>query len=459
MKKYYLAIDIGASGGRHILGWVEDGKLCYLEAYRFENGMVRRGGHLCWDHDRLFEEILKGLAKCGEIGKIPVSVAVDTWGVDFALLDSDGKLVGDTVAYRDSRTDGMEKAVFARMPEAELYRRTGIQTQPYNTIFQLMALKTREPGLLEQASTMLLTPDYLHYKLSGAAKTEYTIASTTGLLDAVTRDWNEEILSSCGFPRRMFGEIVPPGTLLGGFTPEVRGRVGYDAKVVTVCGHDTGSAVLAVPSFAADTLYISSGTWSLLGVEQALPDCSPESMAAGFTNEGGYGRTTRYLRNIMGLWMIQSVRKEYGKIHSYADLCELAERSDIQSVVDCNDVRFLAPANMTLEIQSACRESGQQVPETPGELAAVIYRSLAVCYRDTIRSLEEKVGVKYPSIHIVGGGSNNALLNRLTAEYTGKPVQAGPQEATAMGNLIAQMLADGQFTNVAEARECVLASV
>jgi rhamnulokinase len=229
--------------------------------------------------------------------------------------------------------------------------------------------------------------------------------------------------------------------------------------VVTTCGHDTGSAVLAVPSLETDTLYISSGTWSLLGVERAEPDCSPESMAAGFTNEGGYGCTTRYLCNIMGLWMIQSVRNEHGRIHSYAELCELAEQSAIRSVVDCNDVRFLAPVNMTLEIQNACRESGQQVPETPGELAAVIYHSLAACYRDTIRSLEEKMGVEYLSIHIVGGGSNNTLLNRLTAEYTGKPVQAGPQEATAMGNLIAQMLADKQFNNVTEARECVLRSV
>jgi rhamnulokinase len=384
-----------------------------------------------------------------------VSLGINTWGVDYALLDADGKLADDTVAYRDGRTAGMDMAVYAFMPKVELYRRTGIQEQPYNTIFQLMAAKKQTPEVLARAKTLLMMPDYLHYRLSGIMRAEYTIASTTGLVNAEAKTWDNEIISACGFPRDIFAEIAPPGTPLGSLSPEIQAHVGFNAKIVPPCSHDTGSAVMAVPSTESNTLYISSGTWSLLGVERLEPDCSEQSMVGGFTNEGGYQYRYRYLRNIMGLWMIQSLNKELGDAFSFGELSDLAQASDIPSLVDCNDIRFLSPPSMTQAVQNACSESGQPVPVKPGELSAVIHNSLAMCYSDSIQTLEGLTGINYPAVHIIGGGSANALLNRLTAHYTGKPVHAGPKEATAIGNLLAQMLSDGTLPNLAAARECV----
>jgi len=305
---------------------------------------------------------------------------------------------------------------------------------------------------LEHEKTMLMVPDYLHYRLCGIAKTEYTIASTTGLLNAHTREWDNEIIDACGYPRGMFLDIVPPGTVLGGFTPEVTAMVGFDANVVVPPAHDTGAAVMTVPTNA---LFISSGTWSVMGVVRPSPDCSIDSMNRNFANEGGYGNNTRYLKNIMGLWMIQSAKKELGDVHTFSELCELAKKEDITSIVDCNNSRFFAPTSMIDEIKNACRESGQQIPETPGQLAAVIYRSLAICYHQYIQEMEQITGVTYPSINIVGGGANAAYLNELTAQYTKKPVVTGPVEATAIGNLLAQMIADGQFSDIYGARACV----
>ena len=454
---YYLAIDIGASGGRHILGHVKQGRLICEEIHRFSNNIIEKNGALCWDLEALFEEVLSGMRRSADLGKIPKSVGIDTWGVDFVLLDKQGNLLGDTVAYRDSRTDKMDEAVFSLMPEPELYKRTGIPTHIFNTIFQLMAVK--KSGLLEKAHTMLMVPDYLHYRLSGVAKMEYTEVTTTGLINAVNKNWDDDIIRACGFPREIFGEIVPPGTRLGSLLPEIRDRVGYDTKcntqVVLPASHDTGSAVMAVPSMEDHTLYISSGTWSLMGVERLSPDCSAESLKGHFTNEGGYDYRYRYLKNIMGLWMIQSVKKELADRYTYGQLCDLAEQTDILSRVDCNDNRFFAPKNMTAEIQAACMESGQQVPKSPGELASVIYNSLALYYRDTTQQLEQMTGVSYPAIHIVGGGANAGYLNQLTAKYTGKKVYAGPTEATAVGNLMAQMIADGVFEDLQSARACV----
>jgi len=336
------------------------------------------------------------------------------------------------------------------MPEPELYKRTGIPRQLYNTIFQLMAVK--KSGLLMQAKTMLMVPDYLHYKLCGIAKTEYTIASTTGLLNAHSREWDSEIIDACGYPRGMFLDIVTPGTVLGGFTPEVKARVGFDANVVVPPAHDTGAAVMTVP---ANSLFISSGTWSVMGVVLPSPDCSGDSMNKNFANEGGYGYSTIYLKNIMGLWMIQSARKELGNAHTYSELCELAKNEDIASIVECNNSRFFAPKSMIDEIKKACEESGQQIPETPGQLAAVIYRSLAICYHHYIQEMEQITGATYPSINVVGGGANASYLNQLTAHYAKKPVVIGPVEATAIGNILAQMIADGQFSDICAARACV----
>ena len=435
------------------MGHMKEDRLICEEIHRFTNGMIEKNGSLCWDMDALFEEVLKGMKCCKHLEKIPISVGIDTWGADFVILDKDGNILGDTVAYRDSRTDKMDEAVFRLIPEIELYKRTGIPTHSFNTIFQLMAVK--KSNLLERAHTMLMVPDYLHYRLSGAAKTEYTEATTTGLINAASKNWDDDIVKICGFPRDIFSEIVPPGTRLGNLLPQIRAKVGYDTRVVVPASHDTGSAVVAVPSVEDHTLYISSGTWSLIGVERPAPDCSAESLKGHFANEGGYDYRYRYLKNIMGLWMIQSVKKELEGKYSYGELCDLAEQTSISSKVDCNDKRFFAPKNMTAEIQNFCKESGQQIPQSPGELAAVIYSSLALCYRDTIKALEQTMGVNYPAIHIVGGGANAGYLNQLTAGYTGKKVYAGPTEATAIGNLMAQMIADGVFKDLQAARACV----
>ncbi len=456
--KYYLAIDIGASSGRHILAHLEEGRMVLEEVHRFPNGMVEKDGEHVWDVDELFRQIKLGLKKCAQLGKIPVSVGVDTWGVDFVLLDGDGARIGNAVAYRDGRTRGMDEEVYKIIPEDELYARTGIQKAIFNTIYQLMALKVKKPEHLEKARTMLLMPDYFHYMLSGVAATEYTEATTGQLVSPQTKDWDMELIERLGYPKRIFQRMVTPGTVLGDLTAEVQAEVGFNCKVVEPATHDTGSAVIAVPTDSDDALYISSGTWSLMGTELMEANCSPESKLNNLTNEGGYDYRFRYLKNIMGLWMIQSVKKEIGGDLGFGEICGMASSCSIPSIVDCNDDRFLAPENMTEEVQAACRESGQQVPEGLAEVASVIYNSLAQCYAKTIRQIEGITGKKYDKIHIVGGGSNAEYLNRLTAAATGVPVYAGPTEATAIGNIAAQMMTAGELTDLKAARACVFAS-
>ncbi len=462
MGAYYLAIDIGASSGRHILAHRENGRLILEEVHRFPNGMSEKDGELCWDFEALFREIKVGLKKCKEIGKIPVSVGVDTWGVDFVLLDENDKVLGNTVGYRDSRTNGMDEEVYKILPEDELYARTGIQKAIFNTIYQLMAVKKNHPEYLERARTYLMVPDYFHYLLSGIKSNEYTEATTSQMIDPHTKEWDLELIEMMGYPTSIFQPVKVPGTVLGHLSPQVQAEVGFDCKVVLPATHDTGSAVLAVPSNNPDTVYISSGTWSLMGVERMEADCSPASKAHNFTNEGGYQYRFRYLKNIMGLWMIQSVKKELkeerGLDLSFGELCEDASRQTISSLVDCNDDRFLAPKNMIKEVQAACEESGQPVPQTPGELASVIYNSLAKCYGDTIQEIQEMTGKVYDGISVVGGGANAEYLNELSAKYTGCTVYAGPTEATAIGNLMVQMMTDGEFGSLAEARDCVFES-
>ena len=310
--RYYLAIDIGASSGRHILAHLEEGKMVLEEVHRFPNGMVEKDGELVWDVEELFAQIKLGMKKCAELGKIPVSVGVDTWGVDFVLLDSEGCRIGNAVAYRDGRTKGMDEEVYKLVPEDELYARTGIQKAIFNTVYQLMALKTKKPEYLEKAETLLMMPDYFHYMLSGVAVTEYTEATTGQLITPDTKEWDMELIEKLGYPKRIFRKIVAPGTDIGSLTQSVREEVGFDCRVVVPATHDTGSAVLAVPTDSDNALYISSGTWSLMGTELMKADCSPESKANNLTNEGGYDYRFRYLKNIMGLWMIQSVKKEIG---------------------------------------------------------------------------------------------------------------------------------------------------
>lgn len=455
MERYYLAIDIGASSGRHMLASMKDGKMQLEEVYRFPNGMDDKNGTLCWNVERLFTEIKNGLKKCKEIGKIPVSMAIDTWGVDYVLLDKDDRILGDTVGYRDSRTEGMDEKVYEVIPQDELYARTGIQKQIFNTVYQLMAVKESHPEYLEQAESILMIPDYFHFLLTGVKKNEYTNATTGQLVSPKTNDWDYEMIDMLGYNSKMFRPVSMPGTVVGEFTEEVQKEVGFNCTVVLPATHDTGSAVLAVPTNDDDAVYISSGTWSLMGIERKEADCSMESMKANFTNEGGYDHRFRYLKNIMGLWMIQSVKKEFAEDLSFAQICEMASKETISSIVDCNDDCFLAPKSMIKAVQDFCRKTGQQVPETVGEISSVIYNSLAKCYGDTVKEIEEITGKKYSTIYVVGGGSNAGYLNELTAKYTGKKVSAGPSEATAIGNVIVQMLHDGVFKDLPEARTCV----
>ncbi len=458
MNRYHLAIDIGASGGRHILGCVKNGKIELEEVYRFANGNVEKDGELIWDTDLLFTEIKNGLKACKKAGKIPATMGIDTWGVDFVLLDNKDQKIGNAVAYRDSRTEGMDAEVYKAIPEDKLYERSGIQKQPFNTIYQLMALKVKHPEYLERAEAMLMIPDYFNFLLTGVKAQEYTNATTGQLVDPETKDWDFELIHKLGFPGKIFQKISKPGTYLGNLSAAVKAEVGFDTKVILPATHDTGSAVMAVPVNAENTLYISSGTWSLMGTELLKADCSEESRKRNFTNEGGYDYRFRYLKNIMGLWMIQSVRKELAGALSYGEICEGASKATIASIVNANDSRFLSPKSMTEEVKKACRESGQQVPEGIYELACVIYNSLAVCYRDTVKELSEVTGKKFSAINVVGGGSNADYLNRLTAKYTGLKVYAGPTEATAIGNILAQMLAEGELTDLREARTMVFDS-
>lgn len=455
MGNYYLAIDIGASSGRHIIAELVDGKIVLEEVYRFWNGMDNKDGSLCWDTHRLFGEIVNGLKKCKEIGKIPSYMGIDTWAVDYVLLDENDNVLGNTYGYRDSRTQGMDDKVFEIISLEDLYARTGIQKQIFNTIYQLMAVKENQPENMEKAKSMLMIPDYFNFLLTGVKKTEYTNASTTQLLNPHTKDWDYELIEMLGYNKEIFGEISKPGILVGNFTDKIQAEVGFDCNVVLPATHDTGSAVLAVPTNDDNAIYISSGTWSLMGVERMEADCSIESMKENFTNEGGYDYRFRFLKNIMGLWMIQFVKKEFTEDLSFGEICLRASKETISSIVDCNDDCFLAPKSMIQAVKDFCEKTGQQIPETVGEIAAVIYNSLAKCYGDTIQGMETVTGKVYDRIHVVGGGANAGYLNELTAKYTGKDVYAGPTEATALGNLIVQMMYAKELNGLVEARNCI----
>jgi len=457
---YFLAIDLGASSGRHILGHIEEGLFKMEIIHNFSNRIITKNGSVCWDVDYLFSEIITGLKKCAAIGKTPYSISIDTWGVDFALLDCNDKLLGDFVSYRDVRTKGMDDVAFTKILKDELYRKTGIISNEFNTIYQLMAVQKHNPEMLKEAKTLLMLPEYLNFLLTGVKKAEYTNATTTGLVDINSKDWRHDIIDALGMPKDIFLPLNQPGTFVGELSREIQEAVGYNAKVFLCASHDTASAVVATPFVSPESkLFLSSGTWSLLGVESSVPNTTSKAMASGFSNEGGFNNTYRFLKNIMGLWMLQSVKRELdamsGKEISFSELDKLAMAADISSIVDCNDARFFAPGSMIEEIQGFCKDSGQQVPKSPGELAKVVYHSLAACYRDTITELEDLFQQEFNHIHIIGGGSQSNYLNSITAQAAGKTVLAGPIEATAIGNLVVQMIEQGIFSSLPEARTCI----
>ena len=444
--KQYLAIDIGASSGRHIVGRQEGGKLVTEEVYRFPNGVKTENGHLVWDTQRLLEEVKRGMRaaveKCGKID----SFSIDTWAVDYVLLGKEGEIF-PCYAYRDGRTAEAIEKVHGILPFAELYARTGIQFQPFNTIYQLYADKMA--GRLDGAEEFLMLPEYLLYKLTGKKVSEYTNATSTGLISAKTHAFDADIVAALGLPARLFEkELAQPGSDVGGLLPEVAAEVGGDMRAVLCATHDTASAVIAAPvACDFDSPYISSGTWSLLGIEQKQAHTDEYSRKENFSNEGGANFTFRWQKNIMGLWMLQSARKELGL--NFAEAEKLARANVCGALVDCNDEIFLAPESMC----AAVREKAGDL--TDGQLLYCIYASLAHCYKDALAAMGEQLGKKFATLNVIGGGSNDSFLNELTAKTADVSVIAGPSEATALGNLLVQMIAGGEIGGIGEGRELV----
>jgi len=458
---HFLAFDLGASSGRAVVGCFDGERLRLVEVHRFPNGPVCLLGNLHWDVLRLFEEVKTGLAKCVRMyGTDIASLGLDTWGVDFGLLDAHDELLGNPYHYRDRRTDGMMEEAFRRLPKEEIFERTGIQFMQLNSLYQLLAMAVQGSPMLEMARTFLNMPDLFNFWLTGHKVSEFTIATTTQCYDPRAGDWAWTMLEELGLPTRIFGEIVPPGTQLGPLHPAVAEETGaHELPVIATAGHDTAAAVAAVPAGDRDYAYISSGTWSLMGVEIEEPLITPRALAYNFTNEGGVEGTFRLLKNIMGLWLIQECRREWaqaGEELAWDDLIRMAaEAEPFGGLVDPDDHRFLAPGNMPQKIQTYCAETGQPVPQSKGAIVRCALESLALTYRLVLERLEEMLGRKLSVIHIIGGGSKNRLLNQFTADATGRMVIAGPAEATSIGNILMQALALGHIGSLEEGRELV----
>jgi rhamnulokinase len=455
MTKHSIAVDIGASSGRLILGYLEDGLLNLKEIHRFENNIVKKGDFFCWEADKLFLEIRNGLHKCKQMGIIPNSIGIDTWAVDFVLLDENNQPLTDAVSYRDPRTDGMMEEVFKLFSKERLYFETGIQFQKFNTIYQLYSIKKNQPEVLEKVKSFLMIPDYFNYLLTGKKANEYTNATSTQLVNAFTKKWDHQLLEVLGINKEMFEEIKTPRTILGTLSEDLVSELGFDMKVILPATHDTGSAVISVPE-EEETIYISSGTWSLIGTENYFPICITKALDYNFTNEGGMDYQYRFLKNIMGLWMIQEVKRNYNDEYSFAELVDLArEVKGYKAIVNVNDDRFLKPDSMIQEIMNYCIETEQPLPGTPGEVAKCVLESLAESYQETVTEIEEIVEKKFGRINVIGGGCQNEMLNQLIADVTGKEVYAGPVEATAIGNIAAQLMALGELTDIKETRSII----
>lgn len=444
---YYLAIDIGASSGRHILGYIDNGRLKLEEIHRFENYITNQNGTLVWDIEHLVSEVKKGIAKCKEIGKIPCTVAIDTWGVDYVLLDESKQEILPAVSYRDSRTNRVINKVESIISAEELYLKTGIQKQNFNTIYQLYADKLS--GRLEDAKHFLMIPAYLSYKLTGIIKNEYTNATTTGMVNADTKQWDYEIIDKLSLPKHLFGTLDTPCTVIGNFTKEMQDYAGFDSTVIFAPSHDTASAVCACP-IDDNSVYISSGTWSLIGVESLNPIVNEKSMAANFANEGGIDYRFRFLKNYMGMWLFQNVKKNLNNEFSYDDMMRLAMQSKRFEMIDTNSPSFLAPENMIIAIRSYLKNESIPIEVVINS----VYHSLAQSYKNAIDEIEKLAGKTIDNIFIVGGGSKDTYLNELTAQYTGKKVVTGLSEATATGNLLSQIMYDKKIS-LAQARDIV----
>jgi rhamnulokinase len=462
MSKRVLAFDFGASSGRAILGDYSGGKIRLTEIHRFSNDPVSVRGTLYWDVLRLFHEVKQGILKAVHAGGFD-AIGIDTWGVDFGLVDKEGRLLSNPVHYRDERTEGMMEEVFKLVPRQALYQATGTQLMRINTLFQLMAVKQKDPELWQRADQMLLMPDLLAYFLTGVRRAEYTEVSTTNMLNPNTGDWAREILDQLAIPQRLLPSMIDAGQVYGNLSPEICQELGCpQVPVIAVATHDTGSAVVAVPATEDDFIYISCGTWSLFGTELAHPVINDKTAAYNFTNEGGYGRTTRLLKNIMGLWLTQEAKRQWereGQTCSFGQLADEAQQAEpFTALVDPDDAAFELPGDLPARMRAFCKATGQPIPQGRGEVMRTIYESLALKYRYTHRALEEITGRRYGAIHMIGGGTQAKLLCQMTADACGVPVIAGPVEATAMGNVAVQLIALGQIDSLKQARAVVAAS-
>lgn len=462
MTKRVLAFDFGASSGRAIIGCFDGDKITLEEVHRFSNDPVSVGGTVYWDVLRLFYEIKQGIIKAKIAGGFD-SIGIDTWGVDFGLIDSEGKLMENPVHYRDARTVGLVDEAFKTMPKEKLYGITGIQFMELNTLFQLISLKKYRPWMLERADKMLFMPDLFGYMLTGKMCAEYSIASTSQLIDLDKRTWSKEILDAFGIKESIFAPLVQPGTVLGELSKEICEECGVNpVPVISVCGHDTQSAITSVPCEDGDFAFLSSGTWSLFGTELDKPIVNETSMNINITNEGGFDGSTGFLKNIIGLWLIQESRRQWkreGKEYSYADLEKLALAAEpFKCFIDPDAPEFVPHGNIPERVREFCRKTGQYVPETVGEIMRCIYESLAMKYRLTFEKLRECTERDYPVIHVIGGGTKDGLLCQMTANSCDRTVKAGPIEATVMGNVAVQLMSDGSVKNIGQARKIVAES-
>ena len=456
-----LAIDLGASSGRGIIGKFDGEKFTLAENHRFPSEPVTLAGSFNWDIMRIFHEIKTAINKCALSDDRDIkSIGIDTWGVDYGLLDKHGKLLTNPVHYRDDRTIGIQEQAFRTVPAEKLYGTTGIQFMDFNTVFQLVAELRDNPELVAAADKLLFIPDLLNYFLTGVKQTEYTIASTGAMLDAKTRDWAWDVIDAYGIPRRLLTDIKTPGTKVGKLLKSLTDELGdINADVINIAAHDTASAVCAVPAKGEDFVYISSGTWSLMGTEIPEPIINEKAFEYNFTNEGGYGHTIRFLKNIMGLWIEQESRRQWireGTKYTFDELSDMAMASKpCQSLINPDDPAFVAPGNIPRRICEYCKKTGQHVPENKGEIVRAIFDSLALRYRWAVEAIDDMKGKRAPFINIVGGGVKERPLCQLCADSCNRPVYAGPVEATAIGNIAVQTIAAGELKDLSEARHVI----
>ena len=458
MKKSVLSFDFGASSGRAIIATLEDGKISLNEVHRFSNDPVTLGGTVYWDVLRLWYEIKQGILKAKPFGFD--SIGIDTWGVDFGLIDKNGVLLENPIHYRDKRNDGMIEYSEKFMPNSDMYDITGIQFMEFNTVFQLLSLYKNRPELMERADKMILMPDLFNYFLTGEKTSEFSMASTGQLLDVRTHGWSEEIIEKCGFDKKLFCDLIKPGTVVGKVSKDIADELGIQqVDVIAVCGHDTASAMAAVPTDKQDFAFLSCGTWSLFGTELENPIVDENSKKFNITNEGGFDYKTSFLKNIIGLWLIQESRRQWmreGSEYSYADLEKLAlAEKPFACFIDPDSPEFGKMGNIPERVREFCRRTNQYVPESVGEVMRCIYESLAMKYRYTLETLSVCTGKDYDKIHVIGGGVKDKLLLRMTADATNKRVVAGPVEATVLGNVLVQFIASGAIKDIAEGRKII----